>query len=201
MPQKVLNSPGLVTLDGRTLEGGGQLVRVALTISALCGIPLRIQHVRGNRASRGRRGSRGSSGGGLKESHLAALTFLAERRGAEMYGAEVGSGEVVFMPAARGMGRVRGVKSGSGGAESGAARVELKNPGSVWLILQAVYPFLVLEGGGEETVLEVAGGTNVSMSMSAEYVGQVFAPVVQRLGLPGVEVEVVRRGWTHGRVR
>ena len=31
IPPKVLKTPGLVTLDGRTLEGGGQLVRVALT--------------------------------------------------------------------------------------------------------------------------------------------------------------------------
>ena len=44
----------LVKLDGRTGEGGGQLVRVATAIAALTGTPLRIDNVRGNRE--GKRG-------------------------------------------------------------------------------------------------------------------------------------------------
>lgn len=41
------NNP--VTLDGRTGEGGGQLCRIAVSLAALTGTPLRIDHVRGNR--------------------------------------------------------------------------------------------------------------------------------------------------------
>jgi RNA 3'-terminal phosphate cyclase (ATP) len=44
----------LVKLDGRTGEGGGQLVRVAVALAALTGTPLRIDNVRGNRE--GKRG-------------------------------------------------------------------------------------------------------------------------------------------------
>ncbi len=36
-------------LDGRTGEGGGQLVRVSVALAALTGTPLRIDNVRGNR--------------------------------------------------------------------------------------------------------------------------------------------------------
>jgi hypothetical protein len=39
----------LVKLDGRVGEGGGQLVRIAVSLAALTGTPLRIDHVRGNR--------------------------------------------------------------------------------------------------------------------------------------------------------
>lgn len=39
----------MLTLDGRTGEGGGQLVRVATALAALTGQPLRIVDVRGNR--------------------------------------------------------------------------------------------------------------------------------------------------------
>src|SRR5256885_17101643 len=71
IPSRALKTPGLITLDGRTLEGGGQLVRVALTLSALLSIPVYIHHIRGKRASRGKTG-------GLKESHLAALEVLQD---------------------------------------------------------------------------------------------------------------------------
>src|SRR5271156_6312699 len=95
IPNRALKAPGLITLDGRTLEGGGQLVRVALTLSALLSIPVYIHHIRGKRASRGKTG-------GLKESHLAALEFLRDACGAEVYGAEVGGTEVVFLPGREG---------------------------------------------------------------------------------------------------
>lgn len=41
--------PNMIDLDGRTGEGGGQVVRIALALSAITGIPIRIHHVRGNR--------------------------------------------------------------------------------------------------------------------------------------------------------
>ena len=42
----------LVELDGRVGEGGGQLVRVAVALSAITGTPIRIHHVRANRLVR-----------------------------------------------------------------------------------------------------------------------------------------------------
>ncbi len=178
------NVSNLVTLDGRTLEGGGQLVRVALTLSALLSIPVRIHDIRGGRAGR-------NQSGGLKESHLAALEFLRHACGAKVFGGEVGSSEVIFLP-----GQEKKVDSGGRSQH----KIELKNPGSVWLIFQALYPFLVFRGSGSEepTVLQMKGGTNVSKSMSAEYVQQVFLPNVERIGLPNCEVEINKRGWTHG---
>ena len=44
----------VVRLDGRTGEGGGQLVRVAVALAALTGTPIQIDNVRGNR--QGKRG-------------------------------------------------------------------------------------------------------------------------------------------------
>jgi len=45
-----------IVLDGRTGEGGGQLVRIAVALAAVITQPIRIIHVRGNRE--------GSRGGG-----------------------------------------------------------------------------------------------------------------------------------------
>ena len=41
--------PESVALDGRTGEGGGQLCRIAVSLAALTGTPIRIDQVRGNR--------------------------------------------------------------------------------------------------------------------------------------------------------
>ena len=46
----------LVRIDGRTGEGGGQVVRVAVALAALTGTPIRIDNVRGNRAGKQRGG-------------------------------------------------------------------------------------------------------------------------------------------------
>jgi len=46
-----------IELDGRTGEGGGQLVRIACALASVVSIPIRITNVRGNRE--------GPRGGGL----------------------------------------------------------------------------------------------------------------------------------------
>ncbi|KAJ5596955.1 hypothetical protein N7450_003413 [Penicillium hetheringtonii] len=67
-------SPRHITLDGRTLEGGGQLVRIALALAALTGQPVTINHVRGNRQGKT----------GLKASHAAAVKLLGEISGSHL---------------------------------------------------------------------------------------------------------------------
>jgi RNA 3'-terminal phosphate cyclase (ATP) len=45
-----------VKLDGRTGEGGGQVVRIASCLAALTGVALKIENVRGNRPGKNRGG-------------------------------------------------------------------------------------------------------------------------------------------------
>jgi RNA 3'-terminal phosphate cyclase (ATP) len=77
-------------LDGRTLEGGGQLVRNALCLSALTGVSIKITHIRGGRPG----------GGGLKAQHLACVRWLAQACEAYVEGAHKGSRELLFTPGA-----------------------------------------------------------------------------------------------------
>lgn len=77
-------------------------------------------------------------------------------------------------------------------ADSGAA--------STLLILQAVLPFIVFAGNeSEESIcIEISGGTNVSFSLSYEYLDQILLPTLEeRFGI-NVERELKRRGWSLG---
>lgn len=81
-------APAVIHLPGKTLEGGGQLVRLALSLSSLTGIPIHITDIRGNR----------SRGGGLKAQHLTAVQWLAAECKADVEGALLGSRELWFRP-------------------------------------------------------------------------------------------------------
>lgn len=79
---------GIVHIDGTTLEGGGQLVRIAVGVSALLGIPIRVSDIRGGRPR----------GGGLKPQHLTAVNWLATASFADTDGAENTSRSLEFRP-------------------------------------------------------------------------------------------------------
>jgi RNA 3'-terminal phosphate cyclase (ATP) len=81
-------SSRLVTLDGSAGEGGGQILRTALTLSLLTGRPFRIVKIRANRDKPG-----------LRPQHLKAVEAAATLGGAKVAGAEVGSRDVTFRPA------------------------------------------------------------------------------------------------------
>ncbi|KAM0228116.1 hypothetical protein ACHAPO_010952 [Fusarium lateritium] len=170
----------LVELDGRTGEGGGQVVRVAIAIAALTGQAVTIANVRGNR----------DRGGGLKSQHVTSIQYLTEVTDADVDGLSVGSKTVTFVPRRTPTElHQRNIKVS---AESGSA--------STLLILQAILPFLVFAGNdSEEPVeLQISGGTNVSFSLSFEYLDQILLPTLEeRFGIQ-VERTLERRGWSMG---
>lgn len=190
-------TPDPITLDGRTLEGGGQLLRLALCLAAMTSTPVRIHSIRGHRAG----------GGGLKPQHLACATWLAHACDATVSGAAKGSKELLFIPRApRGAlpPVFRKVKVTASGAEKARevweARLDIKTAGSTGLALQAVLPFLLFTQFPSPLPirLTLTGGTNVSQSPSYEYIAQVLLPTLERIGLPRVEATLGKRGWSQG---
>src|SRR5262245_1506901 len=71
-------SPGgrLITLDGSSGEGGGQILRTALTLSLITGRPFRIRKIRANRDKPG-----------LRPQHLTAVEAAARLGDATVEGA------------------------------------------------------------------------------------------------------------------
>lgn len=191
-----------VHLDGRTLEGGGQLVRNAVVLSVLSGQAVAIHNIRGNRLPKT----------GLKTSHMAEIRFLGELSEAEVIGAEVGSSSLHFSP------QKKQHSSDGEPSEHYSQKLKLSLPqpkpiqpeynirlptaGSVFLVFQALYPYLMYASAfqGQQIQLNLTGGTNVSFSPSYDYVSQVLVPNFARLGLPRLDVQLRKRGWATGPV-
>ncbi|KAL4933166.1 putative RNA 3'-terminal phosphate cyclase [Aspergillus undulatus] len=68
-------------------------------------------------------------------------------------------------------------------------------PGSVFLVFQALYPYLLHSTSADQIRLSITGGTNVSSSPSYDYVNQVLIPNFARVGLPPLAKQLEKRGW------
>ncbi|KAK4239728.1 RNA 3'-terminal phosphate cyclase domain-containing protein [Achaetomium macrosporum] len=177
------NQTRVVELDGRTGEGGGQLVRIACALAAVATVPIRITNVRGNRE--------GSRGGGLKSQHVSAIEYLAAATAAEVDGLFIGSHTLEFSP------RLRPSQ-----LQERTIKISANSPAaSTLLIFQAVFPFLLFAGNDkcEPITLQISGGTNVSLSLSFEYLDQVLLPVLQDAFGITVQRKLLSRGWSLGK--
>lgn len=122
----------LLTLDGSRGEGGGQILRTALTLSMLTGRSFRIVKIRANR-----------SRPGLRPQHLKAVESAVELSGAESSGVSVGSSELTFRPAAY---------------YPRDLQIDIGTAGSTALILQTLHLPLALRAE-QATRVTLTGGT------------------------------------------
>ncbi|KAI9695882.1 MAG: hypothetical protein M1836_005999 [Candelina mexicana] len=197
-------SPAPIHLLGTTLEGGGQLLRIALSHSSLTHLPLRITNIRGGRPS----------GGGLKTQHLTCVNWLGAASNASLEGAEKKSGTLLFEPSTETSSQKHWwkTKSIAGGRKIRECIIDIGSPGSIGLVLQAVLPFILFSAptSDEDSTaaamdsstpinLTIKGGTNVSFSPSYDYISQVLLPTLERIGIPPISVSLSHRGWSHGR--
>lgn len=183
--------PKKIHLDGTTLEGGGQLLRISAGLAALTGQSLTITNIRGNR----------SGGGGLKRQHLTGVQWLSRASGSPTQGAEVKSKTLVFVAKDHDQASLKTVRGGWNKMES---MIDIGTPGAIGLVLQAILPYILFAGAthGDEEVVHVTikGGTNVSNSPSIDYIQRVLLPKLELIGLEGIEARLGKRGWSTGRM-
>lgn len=158
------NVDGMLELDGS--GGGGQLVRTALSLSAVTGEPFRMEGIRGSRPNPG-----------LRPQHLAAVELVAAVAEAEVSGATEGSESLAFEP---------------GTVRPGDYEVDIGTAGSVTLLFDAVLPLAgVLDG---RLSVRATGGTDVRWAPTIDYYRRVKLPLLRRHGV-GVALELDRRGF------
>ena len=144
----------MLEIDGSHGEGGGQILRTALSLSCLSGTAFRIVNIR-----------RGRSKPGLMPQHLAAVRAAQAVCDAAVAGAERGSTALVFTP-----GRIRG----------GNFTFDIGTAGASTLVLQTLIPPLL--HAPQPSTITISGGTHVPASPSYHYLAEVFAPLLKRLG-------------------
>lgn len=163
----------VLTLDGAHGEGGGQIVRTALSLSAITLRPFRLVNVR-----------MGRSNPGLLPQHLSAVRAAAAISGASVSGDRLGSTEFAFAPS-------HPPRAGSYVCDV-AHVAEQGSAGSVTLVLQTVVVPLSLAEGASELI--VRGGTHVEWSPPFDHFKTAYLLALRLMGL-GVEAELKRWGW------
>jgi RNA 3'-terminal phosphate cyclase (ATP) len=163
----------LIVLDGSYGEGGGQILRSALALSAITGRPVRVENIRARRPNPG-----------LQAQHLSAVKAAAALCHAQVQGAALGSTALAFIPQSP-------PAPGAYTVDVGAARAG-GSAGSVTLILQAILLPLACAPGSSRVTLQ--GGTHVPWSPPFHYVRDVLMPTLSRTGLHA-EVHLKRWGW------
>lgn len=145
----------MLTIDGSYGEGGGQILRTALALSAVLNRPVLIEKIRAGRRNPG-----------LQAQHLAGVRASTEVTRAEVEGARVGSVSLRFVP---------------GGITHGQYRWDVGTAGAISLVLQTILIPLALARAPSH--ISITGGTHVPWSPPFPYLEQVLLPVLEDMGL------------------
>ncbi len=155
-----------IEIDGARGEGGGQVLRSALSLSLITGRAIVVENIRAGRRKPG-----------VLRQHLTAIRAAAAIGRAHVEGDELGSKRLRFNP---------------GQVEAGNYEFRIGSAGSALLVLETVLPPLLKLGAGSRVLVE--GGTHNPMAPPYEFVSRVFAPLIRRLGYD-LELELERPGY------
>ncbi len=145
----------MIEIDGAWGEGGGQLVRTAVALSAITRKPIRMRSVRAARRPPG-----------LAPQHLAAVRAAAALSDAATSGVELRATRFDFAPRS-----IRG----------GEFRFDVGTAGSVTLLAQALLP--VLAHAPQPSRVALSGGTDVRAAPPLDYLRHVFLVHLAALGV------------------
>jgi len=163
----------LLTIDGAHGEGGGQILRTALSLSLITARPVRIANIRSGRPK-----------SGLRPQHLSAVRAAAVVAGAMVTGDYLGSGEITSSPA-------HAAQSGEYTLDVATAARQ-GSAGAVTLMLQTLLVPLALARGASSVVL--LGGTHVPWSPPFDSILNAYLPLLRAMGLR-VDATLIRWGW------
>lgn len=155
-----------IEIDGSTGEGGGQILRTALALSMCTGQPFALTRIRAGRPKPG-----------LMRQHLTCVNAAMEISGAEVQGAELNSQTLRFAP---------------GALRAGDYRFNVGTAGSCTLVLQTIWPALLLADAPSR--IQLAGGTHNPMAPPFHFLERSYAPLMRKLGA-NVELSLQRLGF------
>ena len=156
----------MIEIDGSTGEGGGQVLRTAISLSAVTEEPIRIVNIRAGRPNPG-----------LSKQHVTSVQAVAALSDARVDGLCLGAKEIEFHP---------------GALLGGRFRFDIGTAGSVSLVvLGCLLPAAMSKSGVDMTI---TGGTDVKWAPPIDYITRVHAPIARKFGLE-CSTELISRGF------
>lgn len=144
-----------VSIDGSYLEGGGQILRMGLALSAIEKLPINVTKIRAGRPNPG-----------LRPQHLTGLQLTRDMCNGTLDGGQISSSEISFYP---------------GTIQGGRHMADTQTAGSVSLLIQAALPCALY--ANSPTHLTLRGGTNADMAPQIDYTIHVFRKVSAWFGV------------------
>lgn len=156
----------MIEVDGSYGEGGGQVLRTAVSLAAVLGKEVRVDNIRAGRPTPG-----------MMAQHVASVEAVAQIADAQVDGLHTGSKEITFRP-----GKLIG----------GEFELDVGTAGSVPLVIQTCILPAALSKGSVSMI--VRGGTDVKWSPPVDYLSLVHVPLAGMFGAH-CEIDVVLRGF------
>ena len=151
-------------IDGSILEGGGQILRISISMSYLLGIPISIRNIRSKRDNPG-----------LQRKHLTCSKFITSLYNTkDVTGLQLNSGNIVLVP----------TKLFIKNENNEEIKCILNSAGSIGLMIQQLLPcvlFSEIENKeSKEISITLTGGTLVKFSPTIYYLNEVLFPILEK---------------------
>lgn len=157
----------MLEFDGSTLEGGGQILRTAIAISAILKKPCKIFNIR-----------HGRKNPGLSHQHLLGIQSLSQLCGGSLEGDSLRSKEIKFYP---------------GSNYKNSISINIPTAASITLVLQT----LILPCLFAPFPIEIkfnGGATDTFFSPTIDHYRYVFLKILEKIGVK-VEINILKRGY------
>lgn len=156
----------ILEIPGDYWEGGGQILRIALSLSVITHRAVRIFNIRAKRPHPG-----------LAPQHFYTILALKNISQGEIEGFSLGSQEIRFFP---------------GQIKSQNLNIDIKTSGSIGLVLQSLIPVGGFAPDGITATIK--GGTSGKGAIPIEYYLGVILPILARMGVE-VKLDLLKRGY------
>ena len=156
----------IIKIDGSSGEGGGQILRTAISLSAVTKKSFEIYNIRANRKVPG-----------LSHQHLQAVNSTAQICNAEVVGNQLRSTDLKFYPAE---------------TQAGTYHFNIGTAGSVSLVLQTI--FYPLSLANKPSSITIIGGTHVTHSPCVDYLKQQWLYFLKKIGFDA-EIQTLKAGF------
>ena len=160
----------MIKVDGSYGEGGGQILRSVVSLSAITGKSIKVTNIRAKRQNPG-----------LRPQHVGAVRIVADLFHANVENLKVGADWIRFDP-----------PIDDKFEDSRMVKINVGTAASIPMILQTVIPAVSLSD--KSLSIEITGGTDVKKSPTTDYLRYIVREAYHSIGIK-FSIEVLKRGY------